>query len=226
MPRRTKKYRQAAEKYDKARTYELGEAVELVKEMASAKFDETVEVAVKLSLKKGQSIRDTMVLPNQFRAEKKVLVFARGEKAEEAREAGAAYVGDDDLIARIKDGWLDFDVAVATPDMMKDVGRLGPILGRKGLMPNPKTRTVTMDIKGALQELKKGRIEFRIDKTNVIHLPVGKVSMEADKIRENAATFIGEVAKKRPPDHKGEYVKSIAISSTMSPGVKITREVG
>ena len=226
MSRRTKKYRQAVEKYDKAQKYELGEAVQLVKELASAKFDETVEVAVKLNLKKGQSIRDTLVLPNQFRAEKKILVFARGEKAEEAREAGATYVGDDDLIAKIKDGWLDFDVAVATPDMMKDVGKLGPILGRKGLMPNPKTQTVTFDIKGALEELKKGRVEFRIDKTNVIHLPVGKVSMEAEQIRENAAIFIDEVVKKRPADHKGEYVKSIAISSTMSPGVKVSREAG
>jgi len=183
-----------------------------------------VEVAIKLNLKKGQSIRDTVVLPHQFKADKKIIVFARGEKADEAKEAGATYVGDDDLIAKIREGWLDFDVAVATPDMMKEVGKLGPILGRRGLMPNPKTHTVTFEIKDALGELKKGRVEFRIDKTNVVHLPVGKVSMESGKIRENAQVFIDEVTRKRPSDHKGEYIKSIALSSTMSPGVKITRE--
>lgn len=224
MAVRTKKYREALGKLDRAKTYGLDEAVKLVKEMSYAKFDETVEVAIKLNLKKGQTIRDTVVLPNQFRVEKKILVFAKGEKADEAKEAGAAYVGDDELIQKIKDGWLDFDVAVATPDMMRDVGKLGPILGRRGLMPNPKTRTVTFEIKDALAELRKGRVEFRIDKTNVVHLPVGKISMNEDKIRENAEVFIGEVTRKRPVDQKGEYIKSIAISSTMSPGVKISRD--
>ena len=224
MPR-TKKYREASAKCDRQKLYDLAEAVDLVKEMAYAKFDETVEVAIKLNLKKGQSLRDTVVLPHQFKADKKIVVFAKGEKAEEAKVAGATYVGDDDLIAKIREGWLDFDVAVATPDMMKDVGKLGPVLGRRGLMPNPKTHTVTFEIKDALSELKKGRVEFRIDKTNVVHLPVGRVSMESEKIRENAQTFIDEVTRKRPADHKGEYIKSIALSSTMSPGVKIAREM-
>jgi len=156
-----KKYREAVSKYDKQSFHEPVKAAEIVKELAFAKFDETVEVSIKLNLKKSQSVRDTVVLPNQFSAQKKVLVFARGEKADEAREAGAAYVGDVDLVEKIRGGWLDFDVAVATPDMMKDVGRLGPILGRRGLMPNPKTQTVTFDIKAALAELQKGRVEFQ-----------------------------------------------------------------
>ncbi|MFA6646833.1 MAG: 50S ribosomal protein L1, partial [Sphaerochaetaceae bacterium] len=159
--------------------------------------------------------------PHQFSAEKRVLVFARGDKAQEALDAGATYVGDVDLVEKIRDGWMDFDVAVATPDMMKDVGRLGPILGRRGLMPNPKTQTVTFDIKGALAELKQGRVEFRSDKTGVLHLAVGKVSMDAEKIVENARVVIAEVLRKRPSDAKGEFLKSIALSSTMGPGVMV-----
>ncbi|MBR6235182.1 MAG: 50S ribosomal protein L1, partial [Spirochaetales bacterium] len=151
--KRGKKYQEAVKKYDKAKIYTISEAAGLVKELSYAKFDETVELHIKLMLKKSQSVRDTVVLPNQFSAEKKILVFAKGDKAQEALDAGAAYVGDNDLIEKIRGGWMDFDVAVATPDMMKDVGRLGPILGRRGLMPNPKTQTVTMDIKGALAEL-------------------------------------------------------------------------
>jgi large subunit ribosomal protein L1 len=161
------------------------------------------------------------VLPHQFAEEKKVLVFAKGEKAEEAKEAGAAYVGDVDLVEKIRGGWLDFDVAVATPDMMKDVGRLGPILGRRGLMPNPKTRTVTFDIKEALAELKQGRIEFRSDKTGVVHLAIGKVSMEPDQVVENLRLVVREIIRKRPSDAKGEFVKSVVISPTMGPGVKV-----
>ena len=176
-----KKYREAAKGVDRTKLYSLDEATALVKELAFAKFDETVEIHVKLTLKKSQSVRDTVVLPNQFSAQKKILVFAKGEKAEEAREAGAAYVGDNDLIEKIRGGWMDFDVAVATPDMMKDVGRLGPVLGRRGLMPNPKTQTVTMDIKGALAELSKGRVEFRSDKTSVVHLAIGKVPWRAPR---------------------------------------------
>ena len=219
--KRGKKYQQTLEKYDVAEQYNLDRALDLVKELAYAKFDETVEIALKLNVKAKHSIRDTLVLPNSFRAEKKILVFAKGEKADEAKEAGAAFVGDADLVEKIQGGWLDFDVAVATPDMMKDVGKLGPILGRRGMMPNPKTKTVTFDIKEAIEELKKGRVEFRGDKTGVIHLPVGKVSMDKEKIAENARLLIDEVQRKKPADIKGEFIKSIAVSSTMGPGIMV-----
>ena len=219
--KRGKKYQEVLKKVDRSKSYTLKEAAALTKECSYAKFDETVELSVKLTLKKSQSVRDTVVLPNQFSAHKKVLVFAKGDKAEEARAAGAAYVGDSDLIDQIKGGWMDFDVAVATPDMMKEVGKLGPILGRRGLMPNPKTQTVTNDIKGALAELSKGRVEFRSDKTGVVHLAVGKVSMDADKITENAVAIMSEILRKKPADAKGDYVVSIALSSTMGPGVRV-----
>ena len=219
--KRGKKYIEAAGKYGHAGEVGLERAVELVKEMAYAKFDETVEIAIRLNLKSKHSIRDTLVLPHSFRAEKKILVFAKGEKADEARQIGAGYVGDADLIEKIQGGWLDFDIAVATPDMMKDVGKLGPILGRRGLMPNPKTKTVTFDVKGAVIELKKGRVEFKADKTGVVHLSVGKVSMDKEKIAENARILIQEVIRKRPADLKGEYVRSIALASTMGPGVRV-----
>ncbi|MDC7233667.1 MAG: 50S ribosomal protein L1 [Spirochaetales bacterium] len=216
-----KNYKDAAAKVEVGKFYETADAVNLVKDAAFAKFDETVEVSVKLNIKKSHSIRDTVSLPYQFTAEKKILVFAKGEKAKEAEEAGAAYVGDEDLVAKIKDGWLDFDICVATPDMMREVGKLGPVLGRRGLMPNPKTRTVTMDIKGALAELKQGRVEYRADKTGVVHLAVGKVSMDAASIAENYDVFISDLKKKRPSDVKGDFIKSIALSSTMGPGVKV-----
>ena len=219
--KRGKKYQEVLKKVDRSKSYTLKEAAALTKECSYAKFDETVELSVKLTLKKSQSVRDTVVFPNQFSAQKKVLVFAKGDKAEEARAAGAAYVGDSDLLDQIKGGWMDFDVAVATPDMMKEVGKLGPILGRRGLMPNPKTQTVTTDIKGALAELSKGRVEFRSDKTGVIHLAVGKVSMDADKITENAVAIIAEILRKKPADAKGDYVVSVALSSTMGPGVHV-----
>ena len=219
--KRGKKYRQTLEKYKPVELYNLDQALDLVKELAYAKFDETVEIALKLNVKAKHSIRDTLVLPNSFRAEKKILVFAKGEKADEAKEAGAAYVGDTDLVEKIQGGWLDFDVAVSTPDMMKDVGKLGPILGRRGMMPNPKTKTVTFDIKDAIEELKKGRVEFRGDKTGVIHMPIGKVSMDREKIAENARLLIDEVQRKKPADIKGEFIKSIAVSSTMGPGVMV-----
>lgn len=218
---RGKKYVQASGKIDHQKKYPVDEAVKLVKDVAFAKFDETVEVAIALNLKKGQTVRDTVVLPNRFGREKKILVFARGDKADEAKAAGAAHVGDADLIERIQGGWLDFDICVATPDMMRDVGKLGPVLGRRGLMPNPKTQTVTFDIKSAINELKKGRAEFRADKGGVVTLTVGKLSMDPAKIQENAAAFIGEVTRRRPSDHKGEYIRSITCASTMGPGVKI-----
>jgi large subunit ribosomal protein L1 len=218
---RGKKYAESLKKYDVAALYPLKEAVNTVKTLAFAKFDETVDVSVKLSLKKSQSVRDTLMLPHQFRSEKRILVFCRAEKEKEAQEAGAAYVGAEDLIEKIKGGWLDFDVAVATPDMMKDVGKLGMILGRRGLMPNPKTGTVTFDLKGALSELKKGRVEFRADKTGVVHLAVGKVSMETDKLAENVEAVVSEVRRKRPADAKGEFVETVSVSSTMGPGVRV-----
>jgi len=219
--RHGKKYSDARQKIDRAKTYPLVEGLTIVKELSYAKFDETVELSVKLNLKKSQTVRDTLVLPHQFKGEKKVLVFAKGEKAEEAREAGAAYVGDSDLIEKIQGGWLDFDVAVATPDMMKDVGRLGPILGRRGLMPNPKTQTVTFEIKAALEELKKGRVEYRSDKTGVVHFSVGKISMDPEKVKENVNVVLDEIVKKKPADAKGEFMRSVYVSSTMGPGVKI-----
>lgn len=219
--KRGKKYQDAIKQIDREAFYSTNNALELIKKTAFAKFDETIELSVKLNLKKSQNVRDTLVLPNQFSEEKKILVFAKGEKADEAREAGAAYVGDDDLVQKIKDGWLDFDVAVATPDMMKDVGRLGPILGRRGLMPNPKTRTVTFELKDAIAELKKGRVEFRSDKTRVVHLAIGKVSMDVGQVVENIDAVLSEIARKRPSDAKGIFVQTVAVSSTMGPGVKL-----
>jgi large subunit ribosomal protein L1 len=219
--KRGKKYLAAAGKRTHSEQVSLEQAVGLVKSMAFAKFDETVEVAIRLNLKSKHTVRDTLVLPHGFRAEKKILVFAKGEKAEEARANGAAFVGDQDLIEKIQGGWLDFDIAVATPDMMKDVGKLGQVLGRRGLMPNPKTKTVTFDVKGAVEELKKGRVEFKADKSGVVHMAIGKVSMDAEKILENARLLLQEVLRRRPADLKGEYIRSIALSSTMGPGVLV-----
>jgi ribosomal protein L1, bacterial/chloroplast len=221
-----KNYREALKKYDSTKTYELAKACELVKSLKFAKFDETVEVHVSLKLGKSQSVRDTVVLPNQFREEKKVMVFCKEDRVKEALAAGATYAGADEYIEKVKGGWLEFDIAVATPDMMKDVGRLGMVLGRKGLMPNPKTGTVTNDISAAINELKKGRTEFRADKTGVIHLAVGKVSMEPAKLAENVGTFLAEMARKKPSDAKADFVQSVSISSTMGPGVWVDYKVG
>lgn len=217
-----KRYKEALKQIDRSKQYTFGQAVALVKKVAFAKFDETVEIAVTLSLKKSQSVRDTVVLPHRFSAEKRILVFAKGDKAQEAVDAGAMYVGDVDLVEKIRQGWMDFDVAIATPDMMKDVGRLGPILGRRGLMPNPKTQTVTFDVKSAITELRQGRVEFRSDKTGVIHLGIGKVSMEEEKIVENAKTLLAEIVRKKPSDAKGDYLRNITICSTMGPGVAVS----
>jgi large subunit ribosomal protein L1 len=222
--RRGKKYAETVKKYDGAVSYPLQNALDLVKTTAYAKFDETVDLSVKLSLKKNQSVRDTVVLPNQFKGEKRVLVFCKPEKEKEAQEAGAAFVGANDLIEKIKGGWLDFDVAVATPDMMKDVGKLGMVLGRRGLMPNPKTGTVTFDLKTALAELKKGRVEFRADKTGVVHLAVGKVSMETARVAENIQAVVAEIRRKKPADAKGDFIQTISVSSTMGPGIWVKNE--
>jgi len=221
-----KNYKNALAKYDSAASYELPKAVDIVKELKYAKFDETVEVHVSLTLGKGQSVRDTLVLPHQFRGEKKVLVFCTDDRVKEALDAGAAYAGSTEYIEKVKGGWLDFDIAVATPDMMKDVGRLGMVLGRRGLMPNPKTGTVTTDIASAINELKKGRVEFRADKGGVVHLPIGKISMDSSKIVENIQALINETMRKKPADAKGDYIRSVSISSTMGPGVWVDYKVG
>ncbi|AGT42941.1 50S ribosomal protein L1 [Treponema pedis] len=221
-----KNYKNAVAKYDSAKHYDLSKAVELVKELKYAKFDETVEAHISLKLGKGQTVRDTLVLPHQFRGEKKVLVFCTDDRVKEALEAGAAYAGSSEYIEKVKGGWLDFDIAVATPDMMKDVGRLGMVLGRRGLMPNPKTGTVTTDISAAINELKKGRVEFRADKGGVVHLPVGKVSMPTEKITENVQALLNEAMRKKPSDAKNDYIKSVSISSTMGPGVWVDYKIG
>lgn len=179
-----------------------------------------------MTLGKGQTVRDTVVLPHQFRGEKKVLVFCTDDKVKEALDAGAAYAGSAEYIEKVKGGWLDFDIAVATPDMMKDVGRLGMVLGRRGLMPNPKTGTVTTNIPQAINELKKGRVEFRADKGGVVHLPVGKVSMPSEKIVENIEALLAETMRKKPADAKNDYVRSVSVSSTMGPGVWVDHKVG
>ena len=220
----TKKYKEALSKYDSNEIFDIDKGLDVIKGIASAKFDETVEVSIRLNLKKSHTVRDTVVLPNSFGKEKRILVIAKADKVKEALDAGAVYAGDTEYIDKIKGGWIDFDVVVATPDMMKDVGKLGAILGRRGLMPNPKTGTVSNDIKGVIAELKKGRVEFRADKTGIVHLGIGKISMEKDKLKENVKALYEEVLRRKPVDLKGEYVGSIYISSTMSPSIKINNK--
>ncbi len=223
--KRGKNYRNALAKFDIAQKYDLPKAVEIVKELKFAKFDETVEVHVSLTLGKGQSVRDTLVLPHQFRGDKKVLVFCTDDRVKEALDAGATYAGSTEYIDKIKAGWLDFDVAVATPDMMKNVGRLGMILGRRGLMPNPKTGTVTTNIPQAISELKKGRVEFRAERAGIVHAPIGRLSFDDQKLVENFDALVELILKLKPAAAKGQYVRSIAISSSMSPGVKLDPSV-
>ena len=221
-----KKYRASAAKYDLTKKYDVAAACQMVKDMKVANFDETVEVHVNLKMDKSTSVRDTLVFPNQFKGEKRVLVFCKGDKVDEALNAGAAFAGSDEYIEKVQGGWLDFDVAVATPDMMKDVGRLGMVLGRKGLMPNPKTGTVTNDIVAAISELKKGRTEYRADKGGVIHIAVGKLSMEPAKVAENVNVLLSEVAKKAPNGVVQNFITSVSLSSTMGPGVWVDMKVG
>lgn len=216
-----KKYRESLTKYDVSKRYDVAEACKLVKDLHYVKFDETIELSVSLKLEKNQTVRDTLVLPHQFTAEKRVLVFCKDERVKEALDAGATYAGAAEYIEKVKGGWTDFDVAVATPDMMKDVGRLGMVLGRKGLMPNPKTGTVTPNIAQAVSELKKGRTEFRADKGGVVHIAVGKVSMSESDTAENVNTFLAELNRKKPSDAKAGFIRSVSISSTMGPGVWI-----
>lgn len=214
-----KNYRNALAKIDTTKNYDVASACQLVKDLHFVKFDETVELSVSLKLEKNQTVRDTLVFPHQFTGEKRVLVFCKDDRVQEALDAGATYAGSTEYLDKVKGGWLEFDVAVATPDMMKDVGRLGMVLGRKGLMPNPKTGTVTPNIAEAVAELKKGRTEYRADKTGVVHIPVGKVSMDAKDTAENVVTFLTELDRKKPADAKADFVRSVSISSTMGPGV-------
>lgn len=214
-----KKYRASAAKYDLTKKYDVPTACKMVQDMKYTNFDETVEAHVLLKLPKNATVRDTLVFPNQFRGEKKVLVFCKEDRVQEALDAGAAYAGAADYIEKVKGGWLDFDIAVATPDMMKDVGRLGMVLGRKGLMPNPKTGTVTNDIVAAIGELKKGRTEYRADKTGIVHIAVGKVSMDTEKLQQNIDALIAEIERKKPSDASADYIKTISVSSSMGPGV-------
>ena len=224
MPKHGKKYQVAAKEIDRALFMEPGEALELVRKIAPAKFDETVEVAFRLGVDPrhaDQQVRGAVVLPNGTGKTSKVIVFAKGEKHKEAEEAGADLVGAEDLVDKIQGGWLDFDVAIATPDMMGAVGKLGRVLGPRGLMPNPKTGTVTFDVARAVKDVKAGKIEYRTDKAGVIHAPIGKVSFEVEKLNENFSTLLDALVRAKPAAAKGTYLKGITVSSTMGPGVKI-----
>ncbi len=221
-----KKYTEAAKLVDRAVFYEPNDAIALVKKTATAKFDETIEVHIRTGCDgrhAEQQIRGAVVLPNGTGKTVKVLVFAKGDKVNEAEAAGADYVGGEELIPKIQnDGWLDFDVVVATPDMMGVVGRLGKVLGPKGLMPNPKAGTVTMDVTKAVNDIKAGKIEYRLDKTNIVHVPVGKASFTEEQLQENFTALMDAIAKARPSALKGQYLKSITLTSTMGPGVKVS----
>jgi large subunit ribosomal protein L1 len=220
-----KKYLEAVKRVDRDKTYEPREALELVKQIAPAKFDETVEVAFRLGIdtkRADQQVRGAVVLPHGTGKTKRVLVFAKGEKAKEAEQAGADFVGDEDLINKVSQGWLDFDVVVATPDMMGQVGKLGRILGPKGMMPNPKTGTVTFEVSKAVQEIKAGKVEYRADKAGIVHVPIGKVSFDTDKLVENLQALSEALIKAKPAAANGTYMRSVTVSSTMGPGVRIS----
>ena len=223
--KRGKKNTDAVKAFDKAAQYDSNEAIALVKKSATAKFDETVEAHIRLGVdgrNADQQVRGAVVLPHGTGKTVRVLVFAKGDKANEAEAAGADYVGAEDLIPKIQnDGWFEFDVVVATPDMMGVVGRLGRVLGPKGLMPNPKAGTVTMDVTKAVNDIKAGKIEYRLDKTNIIHVPVGKVSFTEEQLADNFQTIMGAIIKAKPASAKGQYLKSVTLASTMGPGVKV-----
>ena len=226
--KRGKIYKQAEELVDKTKLYEAKEAIEVIEKMPKTKFDETVELHVKLGVDSkhaDQQVRGTVVLPHGTGKTLKVLVFAKGDKAKEAEAAGADYVGAEELVPKIeKENWFDYDVIVATPDMMGVIGRLGKVLGPKGLMPNPKSGTVTMDVTKAVSEIKSGKVEYRLDKTNIIHLGFGKVSFGVEKLVENYETIIDAVIKAKPAAAKGQYIKSVSISTTMGPGLFINQK--
>ncbi|SFM33554.1 large subunit ribosomal protein L1 [Paenibacillus sp. 1_12] len=227
MAKVSKKYAEAVKLFDAEALYEAKEAIELVKKAASAKFDETVEVAVRLGVdprKQDQAVRGVVVLPHGTGKTKRVLVFAKGDKVREAEAAGADFVGDQDMINKIQQGWFDFDVCVATPDMMSEVGKLGRILGGKGLMPNPKAGTVTFDVAKAVQEIKAGKIEYRLDKAGQIHAPIGKVSFDDEKLAENFRALIDALVRAKPAAAKGIYLKNIAVSSTMGPAARVNTQ--
>lgn len=222
MSKASKKHREALAKVDRTRTYSVQEAVELLKTGAYAKFDETVDLAVRLGVDPrhaDQMVRGAVVLPNGLGKDVRVLVFAKGEKEKEARDAGADYVGAEDLVAKIQDGWFDFDTAIATPDMMGVVGKIGRLLGPRGLMPNPKVGTVTFDIAKAVNDSKAGKVEYRVEKAGIVHAPVGKVSFESVKLTENLLALVEALIKSKPSAAKGTYLKKISVSSTMGPGV-------
>jgi large subunit ribosomal protein L1 len=224
MGKHGKKYEAAAKRRESARPYPLAEAVTLAAEAAFAKFDETLEIALRLGVDPkhaDQMVRGTVVLPHGLGRSARVLVFAQGEKIREAEEAGADHVGGDELAKKIEGGWLDFEAVVATPDMMRVVGRLGKVLGPRGLMPNPKTGTVTADVTKAVREIKAGKVEFRVDKTGIIHAPFGKRSFGAEKLSENALALVNAIVKAKPPAAKGMYIRSATVSSTMGPGIKV-----
>ncbi|MBO8157454.1 MAG: 50S ribosomal protein L1 [Bacillaceae bacterium] len=224
MAKKGKKYLEALKLIDRTKAYDIKEAIELVKKTATASFDETVDAAFRLGVdpkKADQQIRGAMVLPHGTGKTQKVLVFAKGDKAKEAEAAGADYVGEQDLINKINQGWFDFDVVVATPDMMAEVGKLGRVLGPKGLMPNPKTGTVTFEVEKAVKEIKAGKIEYRVDKSGNIHVPIGKVSFDDQKLVENFEALVETLVKAKPQSSKGTYMRNVAISSTMGPGIRV-----
>ena len=227
MARHGKKYRAAVEKVEQ-RPYQLDEAFGLLKQIAFAKFNETVELSMLLGVDPkhaDQMVRGTTVLPHGTGQTKRVLVIAQGEKQKEAQEAGADFIGGEELVEKIQGGWTDYDAVIATPDMMRSVGKLGKVLGPRGLMPNPKTGTVTFDVGKAIQEIKAGKVEFRVDKTAIIHVPVGKISFATEQLKDNASAIINAVRKAKPSAAKGKYVRSIYISSTMSPSLQIDSTV-
>ncbi|GBD27244.1 50S ribosomal protein L1 [bacterium HR30] len=224
MAKVSRRYREVAAKVDRLRRYEIEEALRLALETATAKFDETIEMAVRLGVdprQADQNVRGTVLLPHGTGKPVRVLVFAKGEKEREAKEAGADVVGGEDLAKRIADGWLEFDRVVATPDMMAVVGRIAKILGPRGLMPNPKAGTVTFDVGKAVAELKAGKVEYRVDKAGIVHVPIGKKSFGLEKLKENALAVLSSLLRAKPPSAKGTYVQSVAVSATMGPGIKV-----
>lgn len=225
MPKRGKKYNESVKGYDKQMLYDVPEAMEIIVNTSKAKFDETIEAHIRLGVDgrhADQQVRGAIVLPHGTGKSKKVLVFAKGPKATEAEAAGADYVGAEEMAQKIQsEGWFDFDVVIATPDMMGVVGRLGKVLGPKGLMPNPKSGTVTMDVEKAINEVKAGKVEYRLDKSNIIHTPIGKASFGAEKLNENFTALMNAIIKAKPAAAKGQYLRSVVVASTMGPGVKI-----
>jgi large subunit ribosomal protein L1 len=223
MPKRGKKYEEARKQFDRDQKYEPAEALRLVQDMSKRSFDETVELAVRLGVNPkhaDQQVRGSLVLPHGTGKTQRVAVFAKGEKIKEAELAGADFAGGDELVAKVQEGWLDFDVAVATPDMMGSVGKLGKVLGPRGLMPNPKSGTVTFEIEKAINDIKAGKVEFRTEKAGNVHVPIGKVSFTHEKLLENFSAIMETLIKARPAAAKGQYIKSVTVSSTMGPGVR------